>query len=82
MFPSVAKEDVREKIKEKNWDDRFVKSTIPDYSPLRDKHTKSYRRSVGKDVVKETGKVEKGDGKRTYFEKRMKLMDELVVLHR
>lgn len=48
MFPSVAKEDsIKEKIKEKQWDDRFVnKGTIPEYSPLKDKHTKSYRRLI------------------------------------
>jgi hypothetical protein len=68
MFPSVAKEDIREKIKEKTWDDRFAaKGGIPEYSPLKDKHTKNYRKSIRKDEPdpKEarTGK----DTKRTYF---------------
>jgi hypothetical protein len=30
MFPSVGKEDpLKDKIKEKQWDDRFVKANIP-----------------------------------------------------
>jgi hypothetical protein len=87
MFPSVGKEDIKEKIKEKNWDDRFVKGGIPEYSPLRDKHVKSYRKPMGKS----DGRTEEGGpkaedvakgGRRTYFEKRMELMDELATLHR
>jgi hypothetical protein len=48
MFPSVLKDDgLKERIKEKQWDDRLgSKGGIPDYSPLRDKHTKSYRRLI------------------------------------
>ena len=48
MFPSVNKDDnLNQKIKEKQWDDRLVsnnKTGIPEYSPLKDKHTKSYRK--------------------------------------
>ena len=30
MFPSVGKDDnIKNKIKEKQWDDRFVKNNIP-----------------------------------------------------
>lgn len=48
MFPSVSRDEhVGQKIKEKQWDDRMgVKNTIPDYSPLKDKHTKSYRKLI------------------------------------
>ena len=47
MLPSIAKEDVHQKIKEKQWDDRHIsKSTIPEYSPLKDKHTKTYRKLI------------------------------------
>lgn len=83
MFPSVAKEDVRDKIKEKTWDDRFgTKSGIPEYSPLKDKHTKNYRKSLKKeDSETKEGKPAR-EGKRTYFEKRMELMDELATMHR
>ena len=47
MLPSIAKEDLHHKIKEKQWDDRQLnKAAIPQYSPLSDKHTKSYRKII------------------------------------
>lgn len=83
MFPSVAKDDsLKEKIKERNWDDRFAnKSTIPEYSPMKDKHAKSYRRLINN--AKKEEEVEVGKGKKaTYLQKRMELIDQLTILHK
>lgn len=83
MFPSVGKEDsVKEKIKERNWDDRLgSKGGIPEYSPLKDKHTKNYRRVIGSTKKEDEESGTKGK-KATYFQKRMELIDELSSLHK
>lgn len=71
MFPSVAREDpIKDKIKQKQWDQRFsAKTGIPDYSPLKDKHTKSYRKIITN--KKEEGDIDNRSKKATYFQKRM-----------
>lgn len=73
MFPSVVKEDsLKERIREKNWDERFVnKGGIPEYSPLRDKHTKSYRKVISNPKKEDEGEPAGRQKKTTYFQKRM-----------
>lgn len=78
MFPSVVKdENISNKIKEKQWDDRLgPKSNIPEYSPLKDKHTKSYRKMIT--TKKEDANVTPTkQTKATYFQKRLDLVEEL-----
>jgi hypothetical protein len=56
MFPSVVPKDepLIDKFKEKRWDDRFANNGgIPDYSPLKDRHTKSYRKILSTTAQKE-----------------------------
>ncbi len=81
MFPSVVKDDsLNNKIKEKQWDDRLgPKSNIPDYSPLKDKHTKSYRRIIT--TKKEDVDLSPKPIKATYFQKRLDLVEELNSIH-
>ena len=71
MFPSVSKEDnINQKIKEKQWDERFGnKGAIPEYSPLKDKHTKSYRKIITH--KKDEHDVDPKPLKATYFQKRL-----------
>ena len=83
MFPSVKpKDDIpKEKLKEKEWDDRFNKSQVPQYSPLKDKHTKSYRKILtsNKGVDDDVGK--KKIKKKTYFEKKLELLSSIKEVH-
>ena len=45
MFPILKDDNLKDKLKERKWDERFNNQNgIPDYSPLKDKHTKSYRK--------------------------------------
>ena len=69
MFPSVKqKDDVpKEKVREKEWDDRFNKSQPPTYSPLRDKHTKSYRKILTSNKGIDDDAPNKKTKKKTYF---------------
>ena len=75
MFPSVNRDDsLNNKIKEKQWDDRLgPKSNIPEYSPLKDKHTKSYRKLITHKKDEHEG--ENKPQKSTYFQKRLELVE-------
>ena len=46
MFPVVSpSKEETQRLKQPKWQDRLnIKSTIPEYSPLKDKHTISYRK--------------------------------------
>lgn len=45
--PDSQQEDMREK--EKGWDERFtVGKGIPEYSPMKDRHVRSYRKGLQK----------------------------------
>ena len=95
MFPSVDKynskepkdEHVKERIRQGNWDDRFlIKNGIPDYSPMRDKHTKTYQKllnninsSSKKDELANNSSSKKY--KVTFFEKRVELVSILKEKH-
>jgi hypothetical protein len=80
MFPSVNKDDINNKIKERQWDDRLGnKGSIPEYSPLKDKHTKSYRKIITH--KKEEPEPELKPLKATYFQKRLELVEELNQMH-
>ena len=43
MFPKIKAKSM-EKIPTKEWSERFSLETMPEYSPLADKHTKNYRK--------------------------------------
>ncbi len=47
MFPNVnSKDEPKDKIKEKEWDERLFKTNVPQYSPLKDKHAGTYRKML------------------------------------
>ena len=77
MFPSVLKdENFKEKLKQKHWDDRLGnKGGIPQYSPMKDKHAKSYRRLISSKP--EQSELIKSK-KTTFFQKRLELVDQLT----
>ena len=53
MLPKIKSKSM-EKLPNKQWNERFSLEVMPEYSPLKDKHTKNYRKLLMDSQVKVT----------------------------